>query len=211
MIMKWIDPDTVRWSRRTSFWVEVAELFTIFAFVHVALGSALAGARAGAEALISGPHAVMFWVGVIILGSVVPLLLNLLTRSHKILACSAILGIIGALVAIGNFAGICFVVQKVIDEPDEKKRKAQLQISYNTRMLLQALWIIIAIAAPCFQAFAGVLPLLFPRVTIYYLQITGKYKPLTPPQEPVDIAVEDDPAPAEASAVQPRDEGGEQE
>ena len=97
MIMKWIDPDTVRWSRRTSFWVEVAELFTIFAFVHVALGSALAGARAGAEALISGPHAVMFWVGVIILGSVVPLLLNLLTRSHKILACSAILGIIGAL------------------------------------------------------------------------------------------------------------------
>ena len=72
-------------------------------------------------------------------------------------------GIIGALVAIGNFAGICFVVQKVIDEPDEKKRKAQLQISYNTRMLLQALWIIIAIAAPCFQAFAGVLPLLFPR------------------------------------------------
>ena len=25
-------------------------------------------------------------------------------------------GIIGALVAIGNFAGICFVVQKVIDE-----------------------------------------------------------------------------------------------
>lgn len=62
-------------------------------------------------------------------------------------------------------------------------------------MLLQALWIIIAIAAPCFQAFAGVLPLLFPRVTIYYLQITGKYKPLTPPQEPVDIAVEDDPAP----------------
>ena len=41
-------------------------------------------------------------------------------------------GIIGALVAIGNFAGICFVVQKVIDEPDEKKRKAQLQISYNT-------------------------------------------------------------------------------
>ena len=60
-------------------------------------------------------------------------------------------GIIGALVAIGNFAGICIVVQKVIDEPDEKKRKAQLQISYNTRMLLQALWIIIAIAAPCFQ------------------------------------------------------------
>ena len=61
------------------------------------------------------------------------------------------------------------------------------------------------------QYLCHLLPLLFPRVTIYYLQITGKYKPLTPPQEPVDIAVEDDPAPAEESAVQPRDEGGEQE
>lgn len=97
MIMKWIDPNTVRWSRRTSFWVEVAELFTIFAFVHVAMGSTLAAARAGAESLVSGPQAMMFWWGVIIFGSVVPLLLNLLTRSHKVLACSAVLGIIGAL------------------------------------------------------------------------------------------------------------------
>ena len=119
--------------------------------------------------------------------------------------------LIGAAVAIGNFAGICLVCQKVIDEQDEKRRKATLQASYNVRMLLQAVWIIVAIGAPVFQPFAGVLPLFFPRITIYYLQITGKYKPLTPPQEPVDIAVEDDPAPAEASAVQPRDEGGEQE
>ena len=32
--------------------------------------------------------------------------------------------LVGAAVAIGNFAGICFVVQKIIDEPDEKRRKA---------------------------------------------------------------------------------------
>lgn len=88
--------------------------------------------------------------------------------------------LIGAAVAIGNFAGICLVCQKVIDEQDEKRRKATLQASYNVRMLLQAVWIIVAIGAPVFQPFAGVLPLLFPRVTIYYLQITGKYKPLAP-------------------------------
>lgn len=107
MILKWIDPNTVRWSRRTSFWVEVAELFTIFAFIHVALGSTLAASRASAESLISGPQSLMFWVGVIVLGSVVPLLLNLLTRSHRILACSAILGIIGALLLRASilFAG----------------------------------------------------------------------------------------------------------
>ena len=59
--------------------------------------------------------------------------------------------LVGAAVAIGNFAGICFVVQKIIDEPDEKKRKATLQLSYNSRMLLQAVWVVVAIAAPCFQ------------------------------------------------------------
>ena len=118
-------------------------------------------------------------------------------------------GIIGALVAIGNFAGICFVVQKVIDEPDEKKRKATLQLSYNSRMLLQAVWVVVAIAAPCFQAFASILPLFFPRITIYYLQITGKYKPLKTRQEHVDISVEDDPAPAAAPAADPADKGGE--
>ena len=41
--------------------------------------------------------------------------------------------LIGAAVAIGNFAGICIVCQKVIDEQDEKRRKATLQASYNVK------------------------------------------------------------------------------
>ena len=50
---------------------------------------------------------------------------------------TVILGsLIGAAVAVGNFAGICLVVQKIIDEQDEKKRKAKLQVSYNSRMPL---------------------------------------------------------------------------
>ena len=123
-------------------------------------------------------------------------------------------GVVGAAVAVGNFAGICIMVQKVLDEPDEKRRKAKLQLSYNGRMLLQALWVVVAIAAPCFQPFAGVLPLLFPRVTIYYLQITGKYQPPKRAGESVDVSVEED---TEASAEEPdaeteekaRGEGGE--
>ena len=114
-----------------------------------------------------------------------------------------------AAVAIGNFAGICFVVQKIIDEQDEKRRKAKLQLSHNSRMLLQAVWVIVAIAAPCFQPFASVLPLFFPRITIYYLQITGKYKPLAPAGPSVDVSVEDDPEPAPEPEAEPRDEGGE--
>lgn len=117
--------------------------------------------------------------------------------------------VIGALVAIGNFAGICFVVQKIIDEPDEKRRKAKLQVSHNSRMLMQAVWVIVAIAAPCFQPFASVLPLFFPRITIYYLQITGKYKPLAASAPAQDVSVEDEPAAAPAQGEGSEGKGGE--
>lgn len=123
---------------------------------------------------------------------------------------TVILGsIIGAAVAIANFAGICLVVQKIIDEQDEKRRKAKLQLSHNARMLLQAVWVVVAIAAPCFQPFASVLPLFFPRVTIYYLQITGKYKPLTPKPEQAEVSVEDAAAPVAAQEEDPGAKGGE--
>ena len=45
--------------------------------------------------------------------------------------------------------------------------------------------------------------------SIYYLQITGKYKPLTPKAEPVDVSVEDDPEPADAQQSAPDEKGGE--
>ena len=123
---------------------------------------------------------------------------------------SVILGsLVGALVAIGNFAGICLVVQKIINEQDEKRRKAKLQLSYNGRMLLQAVWVVVAIAAPCFQAFASILPLFFPRITIYYLQITGKYKPLAQAAPAQDVSVEDEPVQAAAQAEAPGEKGGE--
>ena len=97
MIAGRLPREKVFWSRRTALWVEAVELFTIFAFVHVALSSTSAAARAGADAMLSGPTSSMFWFGVVIFGSVVPLGLNLLTRNHKALAVSAVLGIMGAL------------------------------------------------------------------------------------------------------------------
>ena len=106
------------------------------------------------------------------------------------------------------FAALHLVGWVKFDEPDEKRRKAKLQLSHNSRMLMQAVWVIVAIAAPCFQPFASVLPLFFPRITIYYLQITGKYKPLAaaPAQ---DVSVEDAPAEAPAQAEAPGEKGGE--
>ena len=99
--------DKVFWTHRTVLWVEVAELFTIFAFVHVATSATSAAARAGAEALLSGPQAMMFWVGVIVCGSLIPLTINLMTRNQKAIALGATLGIIGALLLRASvlFAG----------------------------------------------------------------------------------------------------------
>jgi hypothetical protein len=39
-------------------------------------------------------------------------------------------------------------------------------MSYSQRMLLQIIWIIIAIAAPCFHFAAGIAPLFFPSIGI---------------------------------------------
>lgn len=107
MVTGKLPKEKVFWNRRTALWVETAELFTIFAFVHVAVTSASSAARAGAESLLAGPQSLMFWVGVVILGSIVPLTINLSTRSHKGLAVSAVLGILGALLlrACVLFAG----------------------------------------------------------------------------------------------------------
>lgn len=83
----------------------------------------------------------------------------------------------GAVVAILNFAILCLTVQKVAAMADDPNQRARVQLSYNGRLMFQAAWCVIAYLAPCFQVFAAVLPLLFPRIVIYILQVTGKYKP----------------------------------
>ncbi len=118
-------------------------------------------------------------------------------------------GVVGSVVAVINFAGLCLMVQKAIDEPDEKHRKALIQLSYNVRLMLQAAWILAAILAPCFQFVAGILPLAFPRMTIYYLQLTGRYHPAKPKGE--EVSVEEEPARPEETAETtepPREKGG---
>lgn len=93
----WVDHKSVGWCSRTSVWVDTAKLFAIFSFIYVALGSASIGTRVGAEALISGNQALMFWIGGITFGTALPLLINLTTRSHKAIAGGAIFAVFGAL------------------------------------------------------------------------------------------------------------------
>ena len=71
-------------------------------------------------------------------------------------------GFIGGMVAVLNF----FLMGLT----------AKMKASYSQRMMLQLIWGVLAIAVPCFQFVAGILPLLFPNIVIKTVGIIGGRK-----------------------------------
>jgi len=80
----------------------------------------------------------------------------------------------GSIIAILNFTVMCLTIQKAVDIEEKKQMKAFIQGSYNGRLLLQAGWIVAAFLIPHVQVVAAAVPLLFPNLTIFYLQAKGK-------------------------------------
>ena len=100
----------------------------------------------------------------------------------------------GVVVAVLGFVILCLSVQKAVGMEPGKTMKAQMQMSYNLRLLLQAGWVVVAFFAPCFNALAAAIPLLFPTAIIFYLQQKGTL--VTPserknPEAPEDEEPED--------------------
>lgn len=87
-------------------------------------------------------------------------------------------GLCGGLVAVLNFFLMGLAVQKVAATEDDKIAGSIMKASYSRRMLLQILWLIVVIAAPCFQLVAGILPLLFPTLGIKLMGIIQVKKSL---------------------------------
>ena len=77
-------------------------------------------------------------------------------------------GILGALAAMLNFTALCITVQKAAKIPSAKKRQAMLQVSYHSRLLLQAGWVVSAYLLPGIHTVAAALPLLFPSGVIFF-------------------------------------------
>ncbi len=75
-------------------------------------------------------------------------------------------GVCGGAVAVLNFFMMALMVQKAASMDDQDKVKLTVRSSYTQRLAMQIIWMIIAIAAPCFQFIAGILPLLFPSLGI---------------------------------------------
>ena len=91
---------------------------------------------------------------------------------------------VGSLIAVLNFAIMCITVQSAVGMTDKKKMQTKFQLSYNARMVIQSGWIVAAFLLKPIHFVAGAAPILFPKLTILYLQITGKLLPPDPPREP---------------------------
>lgn len=83
-------------------------------------------------------------------------------------------GIGGGIVAVLNFFFMGLMVQQAASLEDQSNVKTLVKGSYSHRMLLQMLWIVAAIAVPCFHYVAGILPLLFPSTGIKLVGILKK-------------------------------------
>ena len=80
-------------------------------------------------------------------------------------------GIGGGAVAVLNFFLMGLAVQKAASASDEGTARLKLKASYSQRFLMQILWVILAIVAPCFHFVAGIAPLLFPGTGIKIMGI----------------------------------------
>lgn len=75
-------------------------------------------------------------------------------------------GLGGGAVAVLNFFLMGLTVQKAASAENEDMARSRLKASYSQRMLLQMLWAVAVMVAPCFQFAAGLIPLLFPSTGI---------------------------------------------
>lgn len=95
----------------------------------------------------------------------------------------------GSLVAVINFTILCLTVQMAAEMTNQRKMKARFQLSYNIRMVLQAVWVVACFAVPQIHFIAGAAPILFPNVVIFYLQSRNKlFDPNEKPASPAPVS-----------------------
>lgn len=84
--------------------------------------------------------------------------------------CTVALGaLLGGTAAVLNFFLLGLTVQKATAPGNEGRSRAIMQFSYSVRMLATMGIAFIGFAAPCFHWIAVLCPLLFPRITIFFM------------------------------------------
>ena len=82
-------------------------------------------------------------------------------------------GIGGGVVAVANFYVMGLGVQRAAAAAEEGSARTAIRASYSRRMLMQVLWVILALVVPFIQPVAGIVPLLFPSTGIKVLAVLG--------------------------------------
>ncbi len=110
-------------------------------------------------AIYTGVGTILMWI--------VFFVLHMLMKDDVPFDYTVILGGLGGFtVAVLNFFLMAVTVQKVAAEEDDKAAGSIMKASFSRRMLMQVLWLVAALIAPCFQWVAGFIPLLFPGAGI---------------------------------------------
>ena len=113
-------------------------------------------------------------VGCAILGASMLLVFAVLRK----LTFPVLLGtVLGCAVAVGNFTYIGISVQRAVAAGDKKSAARILRSSYSMRLLLLFVWGALGMTLSCLHPVAAIVPLLFPRATIFGMQLLGMYDP----------------------------------
>jgi formate-dependent nitrite reductase membrane component NrfD len=93
--------DITKFTVRANIALEIAELIAVLALVNIAIYGVSTAARISGWALVYGPLAPAFWGGVVAVGILIPLAIELVSWRREVkplLTAAAILALIGALI-----------------------------------------------------------------------------------------------------------------
>ena len=85
-------------------------------------------------------------------------------------------GLLGSAYAIFNFFLLGMTLQKAASMTDQQMAHMKVRSSYSTRMIGMLILAVDAFALPFVEGIPCLIALLFPRATIFVLQVTGQIK-----------------------------------
>ena len=85
-------------------------------------------------------------------------------------------GLLGSAYAIFNFFMLGMTLQKAASMTDQQMAHMKVRSSYSTRMIGMLVLAVVAFALPFVEGIPCLIALLFPRATIFVLQVTGPIK-----------------------------------
>lgn len=85
-------------------------------------------------------------------------------------------GLLGSAYAIFNFFMLGMTLQKAASMTDQQMAHMKVRSSYSTRMIGMLILAVVAFALPFVEGIPCLIALLFPRATIFVLQVTDQIK-----------------------------------